>query len=153
MKKYFSFLLPALALCLMTACQEDVHPNQSRVVLDFQINQTEWQYAGLDNNNYFSASFTTPELTQEVKDNGLVLVYRVFNYGSPNEMQQMLPFTRQHEYLADQDNNTWGFYQELVDFEFGEQVINIFYSASDFDYELDTAFTPETMHFRVLMIW
>lgn len=122
-------------------------------VVDLQVNQNEWAYSNTDNNNYFYATFSVPELTWDIYNNGLVKVYREWDTNTESAVQMELPYIRMHEYLADEATSTWGFYQEAVDYEFTQGKVNIFYTASDFDYEIDGTFIPETMHFRLIMMW
>ncbi len=99
------------------------------------------------------ATFNVPELTADIYDNGIIKVYREWGTGTKDATQAELPFTRYQEYLADELNNTWGFYSEHVDYDFLVGALNIYYTASDFDYELNESFMPEGMHFRVIMMW
>ncbi len=119
-------------------------------IIDLQVNQNEWKYSGYENNNFFVASFAMPEITANIYNNGLVQVYREYNTGTPDARQILLPQTRHNEVLV---NNTWVFYTETVDYEYGVGTLSIFYTASDFDYEINQTFVPEGMHFRAVLMW
>ena len=122
-------------------------------VIDLEVKANGWQYANQNQDNYFMANFDMPEITNYIYDNGLVQVYREFGTNTANAIQQVLPCTRHHEWL-DEVNNTWNFYTETIDYEYGVGFLNIFYTASDFAYETETTPTkPEDMHFRVQIMW
>lgn len=162
MKKYLFFLFAALA---MISCNDD--PCVNTKIVDIQVNTEHWKYSELDNNNYFVASISMPEITRDVYDNAVINVYREYETGTTNASQTVLPYVRHKEYsyqLVDEDgklvvdeNNYpvygWGFYTETVDYEYSQGSLSIFYTASDFDYELDLNFVPEPMHFRVVIMY
>lgn len=91
-----------------------------------------------------------PEITEDVFDFGLIKMYRVFDYDKPNAMQQEMPFTRMKEF---QKGTQWFFYTEVVDYDITIGGITIYYTVSDFDYELDETFIPEAMQFRCLIMY
>ena len=124
-------------------------------IIDLSVSGNQWQYPGLDNNNYFMASFDIPELTQDIYDNGLVQVYREYDTGTANAVQLLLPNTRHKEfsYVDDNGDTQWGFFSETTDYEYGVGKLNVFFTASDFDYEIDTTFNPEDMRFRLVLMW
>ena len=123
-------------------------------IIDFQIDQNEWSYSDIKNNNYFYGAIPVPELTNDIYDNGIIKVYREYNTGTNNKSQVELPYTNFVEYSETVNNETlWGFYQEHVYAEYAVGSVTIFYLASDFDYELNTSFVPEAMHFRMIMMW
>ena len=123
-------------------------------IIDIQINQNEWSYSDIKNNNYFYGAVSVPELTNDIYDNGIIKVYREYNTGTNNKSQVELPYTNFVEYSETVNNETlWSFYQEHVYAEYAVGSVTIFYLASDFDYELDSSFVPEAMHFRMIMMW
>ena len=124
-------------------------------IVDLTVSGNQWQYSSLDNNNYYMGSFEMPEITKDIYDNGLVQVYREYDTGTANAVQLLLPNTRHKEFsYTDTEGNTqWGFYTETTDYEYGIGKLNVFFTASDFDYELDSGFVPEDMHFRVVIMW
>ena len=156
MKKGLLLIVPALAL-LLSACTkrvtEEVRMNTK--VIDMEINQNEWSYSNVDNNNYFYASFNVPELTWDIYNYGIVKIYREYNNGTENASQVELPYVRLNEVAVQVDESTtqWVFYTETVDYEFTKGSVTFFYTASDFDYELNPAYVPDKMHFRMIMMW
>ncbi|MBQ0034212.1 MAG: hypothetical protein KBS77_02855 [Bacteroidales bacterium] len=158
MRKFLGLIAVVGLLIGFTSCEgPQGEPGRDGLVnskvIDIQINQDQWNYSNQDNNNYFYGVISVPELTEHIYDNGLIKLYREYNSGTSNKSQVELPFVRHSEYLADAATNTWGFYTETVDYEFAVGAVTIFYTASDFDYELDTQFQPESMHFRLIMMW
>lgn len=155
--KWFSlFALTAvvgLSSCDSCTCEPVVPPVEQRVVRDLQINSNEWTYSGGENNNYFFASFTVPEITGNVYNNGNISIYREFDSGTANAIQTLLPYVRHKEYLKNEATKEWAFYTETVDYEYGVGRVTVFYTVSDFDYELDTEFVPKSMHFRLVLTW
>ncbi len=119
------------------------------------LEASSWLYSNEANNNYFYADFDVPEITQYVYDYGMVHCYVEYNYGTTTATQQLLPYSRHKEVEITQDDGTtqWVFYTETVDYDFGVGTLRIYYTQSDFDYELDTSFAPSAMHFRLAVIW
>ncbi len=153
MKKLLLFMFAALTLMSCEGPQgppgRDGFVNYK--IIDLQINQNEWEYSNGANNNFFSATFSMPEITSHIYNNGLVQVYREYNTGTSQARQILLPQTRHNEVqLASGD---WAFFTETVDYEYGVGTLSIFYTVSDFDYEINTSFVPETMHFRAVIMW
>ncbi len=151
MKKLLLFMFAALTL---VSCEgpagKDGFVNFK--VIDLQINQSEWTYSNVDDNNYYIATFDMPEITPHIYDNGIVQVYREYNTGSNNAIQTLLPQTRHKEYL-DENANAWGTFTETVDYEYGVGFMSIVYTASDFAYTEDATIKPDAMHFRVVIQW
>lgn len=159
MRKFLG-ILSAIVLALgMCSCRgPQGEPGRDGLVnskvIDIQINQSEWRYSEQDNNNYFFGVLSVPELTEHIYDNGMFKLYREYNTGSSNKSQVELPYTNFVEYPYNVDGEQyWGFYQEHVYAEYAPGSITIFYLASDFDYELDLDFAPESMHFRFVEMW
>lgn len=155
-----SFCLFALVACIgLSSCNPDPVevpvevPVENRVILDLDIQPNEWDYSEKNNNNYFSATFTVPQITKDIYNNGTIIVYREYDHGTSNAVQTILPYIRHKEYLKDEATSTWGFFTETVDYEYNIGSLTIYYTASDFDYELDTTFVPEAMHFRLVITW
>lgn len=160
MKKVFLLALLALTLfsCGYNPKDEPFALQYThRRIIDLEINRDkgEWQYTGLKDNNYFFAKFDMPEIDSNVYNNGTVQVYREQDYTTNNPIQTPLPTVRLSEYSVEDENGnvTWYNYTETVDYEYGRGTLTIFYTVSDFDYELDETFVPETMRFRVVLLW
>ncbi|MCQ2146294.1 MAG: hypothetical protein MJZ16_02130 [Bacteroidales bacterium] len=154
--RFLLFALSVLSLFAVSSCTkeyvyentyvEELHPT----VVKITVEQNNWNYSSIDNNNYFYATVQMPELTKEVLEKGLFKVYRVFDENKQMEM----PYVRLNEYFAGTDdfgNDIWGFYTETVDTEFEVGKLTIYYTASDFDYEIDDQFVPVPMKFRFVM--
>ena len=153
MKKY---LMCALVLfsALAMSCRGPQNGLVNSKVIDIQINQNEWKYSNQDNNNFFFGTISVPELTWNIYNNGIIKLYREYNTGTDKASQIELPYVRLNETAVTvDDTQQWMFYTETVDYEFTQGSLTIFYTASDFDYELNTSFVPEQMHFRLIMMW
>ena len=104
-----------------------------------QVNSNDWventDSEGL--NRYYSASFNMPEITSTVYDWGNVNAYITFD-----QALQVLPYVRHFE------NNEGVMWTRTVDYEYLPGKLNIYVTNSDF---FQTQ--PETMKFRVVLIW
>ncbi len=165
MRKIFFAAMMAVSLCFIASCQgkpgvpgRDGAPGRdgkdgTGIAAVVHLNVDSWEYSEVANNNYFYASFDVEELTPEAFDNGLVKVYRTFNWDSPTEAYQIeMPYTRHNEACVNVEEDSWAFWTETVDSAFGPGWITIYYTASDFDYEIDLEFWPEPMSFRVVIM-
>lgn len=165
MRKFFNFiLLFACQAVLFSSCvpgRDGIDGRDGRdglgqlktVVINVAANQ--WQYSDMDNNNYFFATVDMPEITKDVFKNGVVKMYRSYNIDAPGATQIELPYVRHNEYpyTDTYGQQQWGFYTETIDYQFGVGNLTIFYTASDFDYELDTTWAPEAMQFRCVVMY
>lgn len=143
---------------MFTACQGQPGKDGRDGLVNYynipiQINQNEWSYSNTNDNNYFFATISMPEITWDIYEHGNVMVYREYDAGTNAAVQTPLPYVRHKEYVADEATNTWGFYTETVDYEFTAGTMTIFYTVSDFDYEFDLNFIPEQMSFRVFIMF
>ncbi len=156
-------LLPLVCL-LLAACEGPQGPKGPKgdkgdsgtgswKILDLEV--TEWTYSGDLSNNYFYADFNVPEITQTVYDLGMVQCYVEYNSGTEGRTQQLLPYTRHNEIEVAQTDSTtqWLFYTETIDYDYGIGTVRVYYTQSDFNYELDTAFVPSAMRFRLVLLW
>ncbi|MDY3783512.1 MAG: hypothetical protein SOZ66_04610 [Candidatus Cryptobacteroides sp.] len=156
MKKILAAAALAVTLLLGSSCRgpqgepgrDGFSVAQSIIV---NVKREHWEYSNIDNNNYFIATVNAPEITKDVLRNGLVKMYRVFEYGSSNETYTELPFILQKEYQIE-GSTDWGFYTEATMAEFGVGGVSIIYTVSDFDYELDKTFVPSNMVFRLVIL-
>ena len=156
MKKLLFLLITVFALLSCKSNEPYALEYTHRRVINLQVDQSEWQYSNISNNNYFIAPFDMPEIDYNVYQNGTVQVYREWNPNSKNAAQMQLPFVRLHEEYVGDDNEgyqIWANYTESIDFEYGYQYLNITYTVSDFNYEIDLNFVPEKMNFRVVIMW
>lgn len=118
--------------------------------IDLKVPQSSWNYSNLTDNNYFYAVVDMPEITGDVFDNGLIKVYRTYNFDSQNASQVELPYVRPIEY--EYKGNRYS-YEEHVDYELFIGKIMICYTTSDFDYEANDSFVPEAMRFRIVTVY
>lgn len=157
MKTRFLAIAVAVFSLAVTSCQTKLQPvyyteynNDIETVL-INVAKTDWSYTNTSSNNYFYASVNMPEITESVFDTGLVKMYRVYNFDKTTASQIELPFVRHSEY-CDYVTGNWLFYTETVDYEFYIGKMLIYYTASDFDYELDESFVPDAMQFRCVIM-
>ena len=158
MKKVF--LLSLLALTLFSCYNPKNEPfamqYTHRKVIDLDVLSNEWRYSSQENNNYFVAQFKIDDINADVYNNGIVQVYREYDTGTNNATQILLPYVHHNEeYLGDDENGNqiWTFYTETVDCDYGYGLLNIYYTVSDFEYELNNSYMPTDMHFRVVLLW
>ena len=116
------------------------------------VNSSDWVYTNYDNNNYFYATVDMPEITQDVFKTGLVKMYRAYDFSSGNGVQIEMPFTRHLERCIDENEGIWEFYTETLDYEFSVGQLTIYYTLSNFDYEIDLDLVPEKMQFRCVVM-
>ena len=119
-------------------------------VLVVDVPQKAWVYSDLFDNNYFSATVKMPEITEDVFDEGVIMVYRTYDFDGKNPSQVALPYVRLNEEITATDEF---FYTETVDYEYGIGTMNFYYTVSDFIYELEPAFVPDAMQFRVVILY
>lgn len=169
MKKLFILLSVAIVALSAASCRGPQGPKgdpgmngQNGLVnfkvIDLDIKQNEWGYTDPNNeliNNYFYADFDLSDvISKDIYDNGLIKVYREYNTGTNKARQIELPYTHYVEEVVDEANLERYFYSEHVDYEFGiDGQLSIYYTLSDFYYDIDEQFIPEGMHFRVVVMW
>jgi hypothetical protein len=137
MKKILFVLI--IALTAVSCIREDNDINNLNIKsIQLKVNQADWNEltdAGL--NRYYSATFTIPEITNQVLNYGNVNAYILFD-GS----QQVLPYVRHYE------NAEGAMWTRTVDYEYLAGKLNIYVTNSDFIEDL-----PETMSFRLVIVW
>ena len=84
--------------------------------------------------------------------NGVVKVYRVYNFNQSNETHTELPFLLQSEHIDPETNEVF-FWTSEVTAEISAGQVNIIYTESDFNYEIDETFVPEPMVFRIVVMY
>ena len=133
-------------------------------VVDIDVPADRWVYSDIaetdDNpgNNYFYANIPDMEdvITKEIYDGGLIKIYREFDTGTSYATQIELPHVSHQEYWYNIDgdpNNYVGLYTETIDYQFGIGSLVIYYTASDFEYEVDETIAPVGMHFRCVIMY
>lgn len=121
-----------------------VSPNIQNVTIN--VGKDKWAYSYELDNNFFYARVKVPELTRDAVKGGFVKMYRVYSNGKQEEM----PYVRPIEY--EREEGVWFFYTETVTYEFEEGWVTIYYTASDFEYEIDETIVPEAMQFRCVIL-
>ena len=84
--------------------------------------------------------------------NGVVKVYRIYNFNQSNETHTELPFLLQSEHI-DGDTGEVFFWTSEVTAEISAGQVTIIYTESDFNYEIDETFVPESMVFRIVVMY
>lgn len=125
--------------------------NCSTQAVLLNVKQSDWVYSETPNNNYFSVEFDVPEITSAVFETGLVKMYRVYDYGKDTAAQIEMPYVR-HIEEYDEVGDVWNFYTETLDYEFQIGKATVFYTQSDFFYEIDLTMVPDPMQFRIVVM-
>lgn len=163
MKTIRIIILSIISALAFSSCIKIYHPVEngsgtSFKIVDINVQQDKWAYSNIDNNNYFYATVSMPEITSNVFKGGVVKMYRIFDNGTSNAAQFEMPYENYVEgsYEEEVDGTTqtvWYNFCEKVDYKFNVGNITIFYQASDFDYEIDESFIPEGMDFRCVILY
>ena len=117
-------------------------------VVYINVDQAAWKFSGLNDNNYFTATVSVPELTEEIFDGGIIKMYRTFDYESVDATQIEMPYVRLKE-LYEEGYPDPIRYTEVLDYDFGIERINIYFTVSDFYYDIK----PEAMTFRCVLMY
>lgn len=149
MKTKFSIICMIAAAMTLASCTKYTGPEVIDNVI-IHVEQKHWQYSDQPNNNYFVAEVNMPELTRRACNEGLIKMYRIFNYGKNDAKQVEMPYSNHvEEYVSDD----WVFYNEKVDYEFQPGKIYIYYQVSNFEYEIDESYIPAAMDFRCVIMY
>lgn len=137
MRKIIIALLIAIP-CLMTSCikEEDVHIHNYGIVKTFYIDVYSNHWVDRNDLPYIYASFSAPEITKEVIDNGIVVAYFIDADGRDNMLPYLLPYY---------DENINDYYYENIRFDVSRGEITFIIEDSDFDH----ANIPSHMRFKV----
>lgn len=149
MKRIYRILMISAALLLSTACHKEYDGPSMRSV-KINVAENAWQYSGVADNNYFFATVQMPEINAAVFKQGLVKMYRVYDWDKDNAAQTELPFVRLNE--LENTDGEWIFFTETIDYQFEPGQVTIFYTTSDFNYEL-VSFNPGPMAFRCVVVY
>lgn len=143
----------ALAAGLFASCTKTIVQDCPYTIKTVAIDvpQEAWQYSNFENNNYFYATVSMPELNQTAFKTGMIKMYRVFDAKLKTEYQMELPYTR-HTEAKDEMGEKY-FFTETIDYDFGVGDVNIYYTVNNFSYEQDWLFTPEPMDFRLVIMY
>lgn len=138
MKRLLFFLS---MVSLMTSCTF-VGTDTTQVV-NLSTWSQDW-HANMDVANniplYYSRTFSMPEITSSVLEQGMVQAYVVFDGG----VQQVLPFV-QH-FQQTQNLNVWN-WTRTIDYRISAGELTVFVTNSDF-----VADAPPAMNFKVVIL-
>ncbi len=150
MKKLSVIFAILAAASMFTACEyQNVYPKETiyttnSKTLDIHVLSADWTYSSKGGYYYYTAS--VPELTKTIYDTGVITCYREFNYGTANAYRMNLP-----RVFPMVDSGSSEVYQQIVDFSFLVGQVEIAVTNSDLKYDLNT--NPESMDFRLNMMW
>ena len=152
---YFVLLALAMALSSCNSYYDDYDDdNTDNLTINTIIGNVgvnSWAYSNENNNNYFIATIPTPEITKDVLRNGIVKIYRVFNFGMEKETHTELPYLFQQEVIY--EDGEVSFFTTEIMAEITAGKVAIIYTESDFYYERDDNFVPEDMVFRIVVMY
>lgn len=108
-------------------------------IIDLVVNSSDWveNVDATGKNRYYSSHFNMPEITSFIFNSGTVNTFIKID-----NKQQPLPYVRHFE------NDLLVMWTRTVDYEFLVGGLNVFVTNSDFFKQ-----TPETMRFRVVLMW
>mgnify|MGYP004702146159 CR=1 FL=1 len=136
MKKIIFF---ALILLLTPSCVEEPVVSNTIRVIPLSVTSTQWvrvpEKDGL--NHYYMATFTVPEISNYIYNNGVINMYRTYDNST-----QPLPVVLHQE---NEQGNRW---TQTIDYEYKPGIVQVFVTNSDF---FDVV--PTAMNFKVTMIW
>ncbi|MCQ2182199.1 MAG: collagen-like protein [Bacteroidales bacterium] len=124
-------------------------PSNINIVI-INVPQEAWEYSYYADNNYFVATIDVPELTEDAFDYGFINCYRTYDYDTMLASQVALPYVR---LLEEVDGDNVYFYTETIDYEYGIGWVKIYYTLSDFFYEVDETLMPDAMQFRLAIAY
>lgn len=154
MRKLITAIVLLASVGIFSSCFEEQPIGMQTILIN--VTEASWNKTKADNNNYFYATVDVPELTEDIFDAGLVKMYRTFDFDRKNASQMELPYTWQYEYntgVKDKEGkDIWEFYSEHISYEFNIGSVSIYYTVSDFNYELDSKWSPEAMQFRLVLM-
>lgn len=163
MKKILFAATTALFLIILSSCEREriivekeivyTEPPVSMCSFPFDVYQEQWAYPELIDNNFFYAQIECPEITSDILASGMVKVYRTWSRGTANEVQMELPYSRLiEEWIDDGEDSGYVYYTEQVDYEIVAGMITVYFTTSDFFYEVDETILPEDMSFRCVVL-
>jgi len=137
MRKTFILFLVAL---FVISCDGPIQqPLDTKLIVDLVVNQNDW-VESTDNdglNRYYTSSFIMKEINSTVYNDGAVIAYIEID-----NKQQILPYVRHYE---NADGIMW---TKTVDFDYSNGKVTFYVTNSDFAVD-----PPETMYFRVILMW
>lgn len=144
-------LISLLVLFTLASCGNTYYVDGAKLeTVPLRIEAHEWQYSNQDNNNYFYAEFMMPEISREVFDKGEVKVYLVTNKSTASAQKNPLPYSLHAE---EYNGKEWIFYTQTIDYAYGVKWLRIYFSMSDFEYEVNESINPPAMDFDVVITY
>lgn len=145
-------LISLLVLFTLASCGNTYYVDGAKLeTVPLRIDAHEWQYSNQDNNNYFFADFSEMyEINREVFDKGEVKVYLVTNKSTASAQKNPLPYSLHAE---EYNGREWIFYTQTIDYAFGINWLRIYFSMSDFEYEVNESINPPAMDFDVVITY
>lgn len=139
----FAALLATLGFSLVS-CNDNNPVDNNSITLDLHVNSSQWNYS--TDGGYYYYTFSVPKLTETIYNKGVVTCYREYNYNTADAYQINLP-----RVFPMVDSGSGEVYQQIVDFSFLVGQVEIAVTNSDLKYDLNT--NPESMDFRLNMMW
>lgn len=157
MKARTLILASAILVAALSSCRKEdpVYIEECDCTMEsvlINVKSSDWIYSNENSNNYFYATVNMPEITEDIFKMGLIKMYRAYSFGSPGAVQIEMPFTRHLERCLDEEKDIWEFYTETLDYEFSVGTMTIYYTMSNFDYEIDLSIVPDNMQFRCVVM-
>lgn len=145
-------MLAMSILALFSCRKEYIYDGPTMKSVKINVSPNAWQYSNDIDNNYYFATVQMPEINASVFKEGLVKMYRVYDWDEPSAAQTELPFVRLNE--IEGNDGVFYFYTETIDYQFTPGEITIYYTMSDFDYKYDPdSFNPGPMEFRCVVVY
>lgn len=140
-------LLPLVAMVLLFAgCTEKAHI----ITNYYNVHNDQWDAAittypdGTYTTNYYYSEWENVDITPDVIDEGIVLVY----YIDDNNRDNLLPYTLNHEPYVD-DNGNQVYYQERIEYDIERGKITFKVCPTDFGV---AEVNSDLMRFKVCVI-
>ena len=150
MKKHVFFALVAFVLVGLTSCDKSEPCCYHSRTLDLTVLDKDWKWD--KDKEIFFYGFDVPDLTASVYDYGTITVAREYNFGTNDAYQVALP---ESSYILDQvingNDTTYTPYVQHIDYAFGIGWVEV--SLRNSDYIYPTNYQPETMHFRLQLVY
>ena len=135
-KTVFLFLVAVVLISCEDSAPQELTTKQ---IFEFTVNKNNWvEYTDGDGlNRYYSCYFPLRQINSSIVTDGAIVAY-----AEVNSKQQALPYIRHYE-------DTKGFrWTRTVDYDYANGGITFYVTNSDIATDL-----PETMYFRVVLMW
>ena len=151
MKKFIFFGLLGLILAFFSSCSTSAPECKYHVqTLDLTVVEADWLFD--QDAGQFYYHFDVPEITAHVYNYGNWTVCREYNFGTKDAYQVSLPESR---YMWEEVTESTGekyivYFTQHIDYRVGIGYVEVQLTNSDYVYD---AHNPETMHFRLQLIY